>query len=140
MYSAFFVSVSMIFFSCEDNEIPYYDVRDEYTGRYAVDDYCDVGVSDYELEVFKSDYDDEITFGFPGLFEAGMDVNAIVTGMKIIIPVQQFIVSNWPEIYYEFSGSGSLEDSTLTIDYQVLTVQNGLVVDDVDCRAEMFRF
>lgn len=130
----------MIFFSCEDNEIPYYDVRDEYTGRYAVDDYCDVGVSDYELEVFKSDYDDEITFGFPGLFEAGMDVNAIVTGMKIIIPVQQFIVSNWPEIYYEFSGSGSLEDSTLTIDYQVLTVQNGLVVDDVDCRAEMFRF
>lgn len=140
MYFPSFVVVSILFFSCDDNEIPYYDVRDEYTGRYTVDDYCDVGVSDYELEVFKSDYDDEITFGFPGLFEAGMDVNAIVTGMKIIIPVQQFTVSSWPEIFYEFSGSGSLEDSTLTIDYQVLTVQNGLVVDDVDCRAEMFRF
>lgn len=130
----------MILFSCDRDEIPYYDVRDEYVGRYVVDDYCDVGVSDYELDIYKSDYNDEIAFGFPGLFEAGMDVKVIVTGMKIIIPVQQFHISSWPEIFYEFSGSGSLEDSLLIVDYQVLTVQNGFIVDDVDCRAEMFRF
>jgi hypothetical protein len=140
IYTSMLAVFALFLLSCDRDEGYSYDVRDEYVGRYVVDDYCDVGVSDYELDIYKSDYDDEITFGFPGLFEAGMDVQAIVTGMKIIIPVQQFYISSWPEIFYEFSGSGSLEDSLLIVDYQVLTVQNGLVVDDVDCRAEMFRF
>ncbi|MBC8045632.1 MAG: hypothetical protein H7Y00_02445 [Fimbriimonadaceae bacterium] len=138
-YLVALVSVSVFLISCDDDDAPYYDVRDEYAGRYGVDDYCDIGVSDYVLDIYKSDYDDEIVFGFPGLFESGMDVYAIVTGMKIIIPIQQFHVSTFPDIFYEFSGSGSLEDSVLTVEYQVLTVQNGLITDDVDCSAKMIR-
>ena len=59
--------------------------------------------------------------------------------MKITIPIQQFLISNFPEVYYEFSGSGSLDGDTLIVDYQVLTLQNGLIFDDVDCRAVMIR-
>jgi len=125
--------------SCDKNEIPEYDVRDEYIGWYQVTDLCDVGESTYELEVFKADYDDEIGFGFPGLYETGYDVTALVTGMKIIIPIQQFYVSTVPEIFYEFSGSGSLEGNVLTIEYRVLTIQNGLIMDDVDCSASLVR-
>ena len=128
----------IVFSSCEDN-IPEYDVRDEYTGWYQVTDLCDVGESAYDLEIFKFDNADEIGFGFPGLYETGFEVHAIVTGMKIIIPIQDFYVSSYPEIFYEFSGSGSLEGNILTIEYRVLTVQNGLITDDVDCSANMVR-
>jgi hypothetical protein len=59
--------------------------------------------------------------------------------MKVIIPLQQFYVSTYPEIFYEFSGSGSLEDNVLKIDYTVLTVQNGLIIDENNCIATMVR-
>jgi hypothetical protein len=59
--------------------------------------------------------------------------------MKIIIPIQQFYVSSYPEIFYEFSGSGSLEGNVLTVEYRVLTIQNGLIMDDVDCSASMLK-
>ncbi len=129
----------MVISSCDSNEIPEYDIRDEYVGWYHATDLCDVGTSDYELEIYKFDYDDEIGFGFPGLYETGFDVHAIVTGMKIIIPIQQFYVSSYPEIFYEFSGSGSMEGNVLSIQYRVLTIQNGLIMDDVDCGATLTR-
>lgn len=115
------------------------DERDYYIGDYTVTDACDAMISDYDVSVFKSDYSDEIVFGFPGLFEAGYDVSAIVTGMKIVIPIQDFTVSTFPDIFYEFSGSGSLEDTVLTVDYMVLTIQDGLIIDQHDCVAHMVR-
>lgn len=140
LYNVFSAAVSMFLFSCNDDAV-YFDERDAYVGDYKVDDYCDTGISDYELTVLKSDYDhDEIYFSFPGLFEAGLEVHAIVTGMKVVVPLQQFYISSYPEIFYEFSGSGSLNDSIFTIDYQVLTVENGLIMDDIDCQAVLKRF
>lgn len=137
IYLIYATSTILFLAACEKEDAFYYDVRDAYVGHYTVDDYCDIGVADYQLDVYKSNDYDDIVFGFPGLFEAGMDVSGIVTGMKVIIPIQQFYISSWPEIFYEFSGSGFLEDSIFTIDYQVLTIQNGLVIDDVDCHAVM---
>ena len=125
--------------SCQD-DTPYYDVRDEYIGDYDVADDCDAFSSDYALTVFKEGNDNEIIFGFPGLYETGYEVVALVTGMKITIPIQQFVVATWPaEVIYEFSGSGALDGDILTVDYQVLTIQNGLIYDDVDCIATMTR-
>ncbi|MFI5171469.1 MAG: hypothetical protein ACHQFW_03720 [Chitinophagales bacterium] len=129
----------VLFTACKRNEIPEYDVRDEYIGNYHVTDACDATLSDYEIPVYKSaDYSD-IIFGFPGLYETGMEVAAIVTGMKIVIPIQDFYISSYPDIFYEFSGSGSLEDSVLTVDYTVLTIQNGLIIDENNCIATMIR-
>lgn len=127
------------FSSCERNEIPEYDVRDEYIGFYNVTDGCDATLSEYSLDIFKSNNYSDIVFGWPGLYEAGMDVAAIVTGMKVIIPMQQFYVSTFPEIFYEFSGSGSLDGNVLTVDYTVLVVQNGLIIDENNCIAKMIR-
>lgn len=137
IYTILLASAIMILASCQRDDSYYFDERDVYLGNYAVTDYCDNGVSDYSLSVIKADASDEIMFTFPGLFEAGMDVHAIVTGMKIIIPIQDFYVSSFPEIVYEFSGSGSLNDSLLRIDYQVLTIQDGLIIDDIDCSADL---
>ncbi len=129
----------LFFSSCERDEIPEYDVRDEYVGFYTVTDACDATLSDYTLEVYKSSNYSDIMFGWPGLYEAGFEVAGIVTGMKVIIPLQQFYVSTFPEIFYEFSGSGSLEDSVLKIDYTVLIVQNGLIIDENNCIATMLQ-
>jgi hypothetical protein len=137
--TAFFALATLAFVSCKDQG-PYYDVRDEYIGDYYVEDTCDAFESDYNLTIFKEGNDNEIVFGFPGLYETGYEVIALVTGMKITIPIQQFVISSFPvEVLYEFSGSGSLDGNVLTVDYQVLTIQNGLIFDDVDCTANMVR-
>ena len=132
------LALALIMASCRD-DTPYFYIRDEYIGDYVVFDTCESFEADYNLTVFKVGNDNEIIFGFPGLYETGFEVTALVTGMKITIPIQQFLISNFPEVYYEFSGSGSLDGDTLIVDYQVLTLQNGLIFDDVDCRAVMIR-
>ena len=114
-------------------------MRDEYIGDYDVADDCDAFSSDYALTVFKEGNDNEIIFGFPAYMKTGCEVVALVTGMKITIPIQQFVVATWPEVIYEFSGSGALDGDILTVDCQVLTIQNGLIYDDVDCIATMTR-
>jgi hypothetical protein len=130
---------SAVLFSCQD-DTPYYDVRDEYIGDYDVFDQCESFDSDYSLTIYKEGNDNELIFGFPGLYETGYEVVALATGMKITIPIQQFVISTFPaEVIYEFSGSGSLEGDTLIVDYQVLTLQNGLIFDEVDCTATMVR-
>ena len=137
-YLRLIVVASVLVFasSCKDNE-PYYDVRDEYIGDYDVFDDCGTFTSDYALTIFKYGNANEIIFGFPGLYEAGFEVTGLVTGMKVVIPVQQFSIA--PDLYYEFSGSGSLNDTVLTVDYQVLTIQGTLIIDDVDCIATLTR-
>lgn len=129
----------LILASCDRSEIPEYDVRDEYVGQYTVSDACDAMMNDYALEIYYGGDYDEVVFGWPGLYEAGFEVAGICTGMKMIIPIQQFYVSSYPEIFYEFSGSASLEDGVLTVDYTVLVVQNGLIIDENNCIATLIR-
>lgn len=129
-----------LFTACEKDVVPDYDIRDEYVGDYQVNDACDASMNDYNIAVFKANDNDEIVFGWPGLYEAGMEVHGIVTGMKVIIPIQQFLVSSFPEIYYEFSGSAALEGDTLIVDYTVLLIQDGLIFDENNCRATMVQF
>lgn len=131
--------IAPFLFTACNKEVDGYDVRDEYVGDYKVTDACDAMFNDYDLSIYKSDAPDEIYFGFPGLYETGMDVSAIVTGMKIVIPIQDFTVSTYPNIFYEFTGSGSLEDTVLTVDYTVLTIQDGLIIDEHNCIASMVR-
>lgn len=130
----------ILFTACEKNAIPDYDIRDEYVGDYQVVDACDAAFNNYDISIYKANDYDEIVFGWPGLYEVGMDVHGIVTGMKVIIPIQQFYVSNFPEIFYEFSGSAALEGDTLIVDYTVLVVQEGLIIDENNCRATMVRY
>lgn len=125
--------------ACDRNEVPEYDVREEYVGVYNVTDACDAMLSDSQLEIYLGADYDEIVFGWPGLYEAGFEVTGIVTGMKVIIPIQDFRVSTYPDIFYEFSGSASLEDGILKVDYTVLTVQNGLIIDESNCIATLTR-
>lgn len=127
------------FASCDRDEIPDYDVRDEYVGSYAVTDACDAMLNDYTLEIYYGNDYDEVIFGWPGLYEAGFEVAGIVTGMKMIIPIQQFWVSTYPDIFYEFSGTAALEDGVLTVDYTVYVIQNGLIVDENNCIATLVR-
>lgn len=129
----------ILFTACVKDVVPDYDVRDEYVGDYQVTDACDASFNNYDLTIFKANDYDEIVFGWPGLYETGMEVHAIVTGMKAVIPLQDFYISDFPEIFYEFSGSASLEGDTLTVDYTVLTVQEGLIIDENNCRATMIR-
>lgn len=134
------VLTAAFFLSACGNDEPYYDVRDEYIGDYSVLDVCETFDADYALTIYKEGNDNEIVFGFPGLYETGFEVVALVTGMKITIPIQSFVISTFPvEVLYEFSGSGSLDEDTLVVDYQVLTIQNGLIFDEVDCAATMVR-
>ena len=56
--------------------------------------------------------------------------------MKITIPIQQFVVHLACRGHPRIQRSGALT-ATLTVDYQVLTIQNGLIYDDVDCIATM---
>ena len=132
--------VAILLASCNVTVIEDVDPRDDYTGTYTVTDACDAPGTWYTMSVYKDEStSDEIVFGYPGLYEINADVHAIVTGSQIYIPIQRFYVSQYPEIFYEFSGNGTLEGSTLIVDYRVLTVQEGYVMDDVSCTAYMTR-
>ncbi|MBK9556640.1 MAG: hypothetical protein IPO47_12575 [Bacteroidetes bacterium] len=63
-----------LFTACEKDVVPDYDIRDEYVGDYQVNDACDASMNDYNIAVFKANDYDEIVFGWPGLYEAGMEV------------------------------------------------------------------
>lgn len=135
-YLHFFLiaAITVSAYSCKD-DVPYYDVRDEYIGNYDVFDDCGSFTSDYGLTIYKVGSGNEIIFGFPGLYEAGFEITGLVTGMKVVLPIQQFYIG--PDLYYEFSGNGSLSDSILIVDYQVLTIQGTLIIDEVDCIATL---
>lgn len=125
--------VALAISSC-DSGTPAPDQRDPFVGTYAATDQCSFDTTSYEIIVEKVGTGNKIQFNGDGLYDIGYLIEALVTGSKIVIPIQQINISSAPVIYYEFTGQGALNGSELKIDYSVITVQDGLVINEDSCR------
>ncbi len=120
--------------SCDINNGP--RDRDVFLGPWDVTDRCLADTQNYRLDIFEDGgFGEDISLEGDGLYRIGFVVDATVTGSRFVIPVQDAIISSVPDLRYEFSGSGSIssDGQELTIDYEVLTVQDGFVIDADQC-------
>lgn len=124
--------------SCKKKD-PGPDPRDAYIGIYDVHDECAFDTSDYRIDIFKEGNRELIILSGDGLYNAGMEVEAAVSGNKIVIGLQRYLFSSTLNIYYEFSGNGNFDPVTgeLNIGYKVLTIQDDLVIAEDNCIAQM---
>lgn len=130
----FLALLTFAFQACEVDNGP--DDRDPFVDLYNVTDRCESDTIDYFIDIYKANKNgDEILIDGDGLFAIGKIVEAIVTGKKIVIPLQTFPIGSDPNLFYEFSGNGTLDGNVLTIAYKVLTVQGEIVLSDNDCIA-----
>jgi hypothetical protein len=121
--------------SCDLNSGP--DQRDPWVGSWIMTDRCSADTSEYELLITRgSNLGDNIFLDGVGLYQVGVRLEAIVTGTRLVIPVQSYQISTFPNLRYEFSGSGSIDAGTeITISYTILTLQDDVVIDIDDCLA-----
>jgi len=121
--------------SCDLNSGP--DQRDPWVGSWIMNDRCSADTSEYELLITRgSNLGDNIFLDGVGLYQVGVRLEAIVTGTRLVIPVQSYQISTFPNLRYEFSGSGSIDAGTeITISYTILTLQDDVVIDVDDCLA-----
>jgi hypothetical protein len=110
------------------------DDRDKFLGTYAATDRCAFDTTAYTLIVEKVGSGNRIQFNGDGLYNIGYLIEAIVTGTKLVIPIQQVEISSTPHIYYEFTGQGALNGNELKLDYSVITVQDALVINQDSCQ------
>lgn len=115
------------------------DDRDNFVGTYAVTDQCSFDTTAYSIFIEKVGNQNDIEFLGDGLYNIGFIIGGIVTGTKLVIPIQQITISTTPNIYYEFTGQGALNGNELRVDYSVLTVQDGLVINQDSCLAIMLK-
>jgi hypothetical protein len=121
--------------SCELNDGP--RDRDVFLGPWDVTDRCLNDTQDYRLDIFEDGgFGEDISLEGDGLYRIGFVLEATVTGSRFVIPVQDAIISTVPDLRYEFAGSGSIssDGQELSIDYDVLTLQDGLIIDADQCR------
>jgi len=121
--------------SCDINSGP--DLRDPWIGAWIMTDRCSADTSEYELLITRgSNLDDNIFLDGVGLYQVGVRLEAIVIGTRLVIPVQSYQISTFPNLRYEFSGSGSIDAGTeITISYTILTLQDDVIIDLDDCLA-----
>ena len=122
--------------ACEINQGP--KARDVFIGSWQVTDRCQADTQDYVLDIFEdSSFGDDILLEGEGLYRIGFPIEAIVTGSRLVIPIQDLLLSTIPDLRYEFAGSGSInsDGDRLTIDYDVLTLQDGYVIAVDQCIA-----
>ena len=113
------------------------DPRDPFLGGYNAVDRCSADTIDYFVDIFKTNNTGE-TIWLGGMFAIpNLELEAVVTGIRFVIPIQQYQIGSDPGLFYEFSGNGTLDNNEITIDYQVLTIQNGTVLSDNDCIATL---
>ncbi len=105
-------------------------------GSWSMTDRCTADTSEYPLIITQGSVLRKAIFlEGVGLYQTGFRLEGLVTGNRLVIPIQSFRISNVPEVFYEFSGSGVLGSSGLTIDYTVATVQDGIIFDVDVCTA-----
>lgn len=115
-----FCILSLFLANCNRTDVTP-DERNKFTGRYDVDEanYTLETSSVYRIEVRKNDeIHDEILID--NFFNTGVSVAAVVTGSRIIIPIQQIS-------YYEIEGTGVLNGTELRITYYVSNSLNSVV-------------
>ncbi|MEX0967024.1 MAG: hypothetical protein WD077_07285 [Bacteroidia bacterium] len=132
-YLLLIMALLILYSGCKKDTGP--DERDAFTGRYEVDEYCDKDSAFYHIEIVKTGSGNKVEIRGDGLYETGFVLEALITGRKLTIPIQQVEISAVPHIYFEFSGSGSLSDNYLRIDYQVFTLDEGLITSEDSCTA-----
>ncbi|MFT7333369.1 MAG: hypothetical protein ACI81S_001589 [Sphingobacteriales bacterium] len=128
-------------------DITYYEVehpeptiqdRDYALGYWEADEYCEHDEYAYNLYIGKGDYYNEIYFGGDGLYESGFDIHADVDGDYIHIPVQQFRLDNNPHVFYEFSGSGTIDGDIIYLEYEVLIIDHGYITFEDYCDTHLY--
>jgi hypothetical protein len=115
------------------------DERDAFVGTYTATDACSFDTTTYTIVIEKVGSGNKIHFSGDGLYDIGYLIEALVTGSKIVIPIQQIDISAAPVIYYEFTGQGALNNNELKVDYSVITVQDGLIISQDSCRTTMVK-
>jgi hypothetical protein len=105
-------------------------------GTWTFTDRCSADTSEYSLIITQGSVLRKTIFleGI-GLYQTGFRLEGLVTGNRLVIPIQAFRISSAPEVFYEFSGSGVLGSAGITIDYTVVTLQDGIVFDVDNCTA-----
>ena len=112
------------------------DQREPWLGSWQMTDRCSADTTDYEVFISRgSNLSDKIIIEGIGLYQTGFPVEGVVTGTLLVIPIQSFQISSVPNLRYEFSGIGNIDNGEITIDYDVLTLQDGYVFAVDGCRA-----
>ena len=135
-FVALLLGMSMVLYSsCDTVNGP--DERDPWLGVWELTDRCKSDTTIYNVTIVRgSNLNKKVYIEGIGLYRAGFRVEANITGERMVIPIQAFKISNVPEVFYEFSGGGSINASgDITIDYTVLTLQAGVVFADDFCLA-----
>lgn len=124
----------ILFSTCDLQQGP--DQRDPWVGAWIMTDRCSADTTEYELLITKgSNLGDEILLQGVGLYQTGFVVEGVVTGTRLVIPVQSFLISSVPNLRYEYSGTGNIDNTEITIDYDVVTLQDGYIIAVDECRA-----
>lgn len=131
-----FAAFLLLFVSCE----PVADVREPFLGTYSVHETCDVdGAFTYNMNIVRQGgAGNEVEIEGVSFYNLPFQPNALVSGGRIDIPIQKYYVRQppaGPEISYEFSGTGNLVDSVLTIHYNVTRYEDtplGLDIRNLD--------
>lgn len=108
--SAILLLILLSLTGCEEFDL---DVRNRFTGRYAVEEYSftDRGISYYDLRIRKvAGSVDEIVF--ENFFNAGINVFGVVVGTRVYIEAQT-VGRYWVE------GQGTLSGNVLSMRYFV---------------------
>jgi hypothetical protein len=127
-------AIALVAASCEINNGP--RNRDVFLGPWQVTDRCLADTQSYRLDIFEDGgFGEDISLEGDGLYRIGFPITATVTGARFVIPIQDVVISSVPDLRYEFTGSGSIssDGQTLTIDYDVLTLQDGFVIAADQC-------
>ncbi len=113
--------------SCKKNGKDPEPDRNKFLGNYALQETCTGNPDDYNISVTAGDAADEITI--KDLYFPGIVAKATVSGSSITIPSQDFGGHYQGEpVTITLSGSGTLDDSKLSISYK--TTITGLGSDN----------
>jgi hypothetical protein len=135
-YTLPILALLLLVSACEINQGP--KARDAFLGSWQMTDRCLADTQVYVLDIFEdSNFGDDIVLSGEGLYRIGFPIEAVVTGSRLVIPIQDLILSTIPDLRYEFTGTGSINSAgdRLTIDYDVLTLQDGYVIAVDQCIA-----
>lgn len=99
--------------------------RAQFIGDYNVSDFCDFGMSSYNISITDSSstITEIIIENFSGI---GVAVEATVSGDKLTIPSQEVFVPTPPQGTARIEGSGSISGTILSLTYSLADLGNGL--------------
>ena len=99
--------------------------RQAFVGNYSVDEACNLGDFSYEISI-NADSEIATQITLSNIADLGFELTGSVDGVLLTIPEQT--VNN-----YTTSGSGELEEGTLTLEYVLVTSQGQTLTCSLTC-------